>query len=63
MITYASKNVVAEFCECFKMIKINLIAQLAGAVEYTVCISTERYDALPNSVLDMTLNNLMVRLQ
>ena len=38
------------------------MAQPAGALEYTDCISTERYNA-PRSVLDMTQDNLMVRLQ
>ena len=42
-------------------ILILIFAQLGGTVEYTDCISVEGY---PNmSVLDMTLNNLMVRLQ
>ena len=43
---------------------IKLVAQAAGAVEYTDCFSAE---GLPSdsekSVLDMTLDNLMVRLQ
>ena len=39
------------------------LAQLAGAVEYTNCTSSEGYDPPPTSVLDMTLNNLMVRFQ
>ena len=34
-----------------------IIAQSAGAVEYTDCFST------PTSVLDMTFNDLMVRFQ
>ena len=39
-------------------------SQSARAEEYTECISTERQDPppLPTSVLDMTLNNLMVKL-
>ena len=37
-------------------------AQLAGTVEYTDCISAEGKTS-PPSVLDMTLNNLMMRLQ
>ena len=44
---------------------IETIAQLAGAVEYTDYFTAEEPD-LPNhpmSVLVMTLNNLMVRLQ
>ena len=41
---------------------INLVAHSAGVIEYTDCVSAERYD-LPTRVLDMTLNNLMVRLQ
>ena len=37
------------------------IAQLAGAVEYTDCFSAEgKNPPSPTSVLDMTLNNLMV---
>ena len=39
----------------------NIIAQSAGAVEYTDCFSAEGYP--PTSVLDMTLNNLMVKFQ
>ena len=36
----------------------------AGAVEYTDCISAEGLDpAYRKSILDMTLKNLMVRLQ
>ena len=38
------------------------MAQSAGAVEYTDCISAKG-KTLPMSVLDMTLNNVMVRLQ
>ena len=38
-------------------------AQLAGAVEYTDYTSIEGQDSSPISVQDMTLNNLMVRLQ
>ena len=38
-------------------------AQLAGAVEYTDCISAEEYPIPRMSILDMTLNHLMVRLQ
>ena len=37
--------------------------QSAGAVEYTDCISTEKEMHHPTSLLRMTLNNLMVRLQ
>ena len=40
-----------------------LLAQSAGALEYTDCFSAERLDPHPMSVLDMTLNNLIVRLQ
>ena len=41
-----------------------MFAQLAGAVEYTDCIFAEGRDPpLLLSVLDMTLNNLMVRFQ
>ena len=40
------------------------IAQSAGAVEYTDCISAEGKTPCPlMSVLDMILNNLMARLQ
>ena len=37
------------------------VAQLAGSVELFNCVSRE--DLNPHSVLDMTLNNLMARLQ
>ena len=37
-------------------------AQSAGAVEYTKWFSTEEYDS-PINVLDMTINNHMVRFQ
>ena len=37
-----------------------MLAQLAGAGDYTDCVSAEWLDPLP-SALDMTLNNLMVR--
>ena len=40
-----------------------LIAQLAGAVEYIDCISVEGEDTPQKRVLDMILNNLMVRFQ
>ena len=43
------------------MTQINVFAQSVGAVEYTNCFSTEAHP--PMSVQDMTLNNLMVRLQ
>ena len=43
-------------------INTRLLAQSAGAVEYTDCMSAES-KALPTSVPDMQLNNLMVRLQ
>ena len=44
------------------VLKLTLcIAQLAGAVEYTNCTSAEGVRPPPSmSVLDMTLNNLMV---
>ena len=32
-----------------------------GDVEYSNCISAERYPLPPTGVLDMTLNNLMVK--
>ena len=38
-------------------------ALMAGAVKYTNFISEEGQDPPPTSVLDMTLNNLIVRLQ
>ena len=38
------------------------ITQSAGAVEYTDCTSAEEYNT-PISILDMTLNNLMVSFQ
>ena len=38
------------------------LTQWAGAAKYTDFISAEWYDSL-TTVLDMTLNNLMVRLQ
>ena len=38
-------------------------AQLAGAVQCADCISAEEWEPCPTSVLDMTLNNMMVRLQ
>ena len=42
--------------------KLPYLAQLAEAVEYTNCFSAGGED-LPTSVLDMTLNNLIVRFQ
>ena len=39
------------------------VSQSAGAIEYTNCIYTEAYDPSPTNVLDMTVNNLMVRFQ
>ena len=39
------------------------ITQLAGAVEYSNCISTERVRLPLTSTLDMTLKNLMMRFQ
>ena len=44
-------------------IYIHTIAQSAGAIEYTDCISAERQDPLPTIVEDMTPNNLMMKLQ
>ena len=46
-------------------LKFNKIyfALSAGAVEYTDCFSAERLDLSPTSVLDITLNNLIVRFQ
>ena len=38
-------------------------AQSAGTVEYTNCFSAEGLDPTPMSVLDMTLNYLMMRFQ
>ena len=42
---------------------IILSAQSPGAVEYADCISAEDKTPTQTSDLDMTLNNLMVRLQ
>ena len=39
----------------------DILASSAGAVEYTDCISAEGWDS-STSILDMTQNNLMVRL-
>ena len=39
-----------------------MVAQSAGAVEYTDCIPAERQD-YPNECPDMTLHHQMVRLQ
>ena len=49
-------------CVCIYVsaFKWNIIAQLAGAVEYTDCWGVK---PLPMSALDMTLNNLMVWFQ
>ena len=38
------------------------VAQSSGAAEYTNCISAGGKNP-PNSIFDMTLNNLLVRLQ
>ena len=43
--------------------KYTNIAQSAGAVEYPDCFSADGQDCPLTSVLDMTLNNLMVRFQ
>ena len=43
--------------------RLKFIAQSAGAVEYTDCTSAEVWDPPPMSVLDMTVNDLMVRFQ
>ena len=43
-----------------KSTKLNL--DFAGIVEYTGCISADGYDPPPMSVLVMTLNNLMMRI-
>ena len=45
-----------------KETKPNLVLS-ACAVEYTDCINAVALEQPPTSVLDMTLNNLMVRLQ
>ena len=39
------------------------VTQSVGTVEYTDCTSTEGWDPTLTSVLDMKLNNLMVRFQ
>ena len=51
----------SKYCYVSLTIQLNL-AQLAGAVKYTDCISTEGQDPPPMSVLIMTVNNLRVRL-
>ena len=45
-----------------KITKKQTLALLTGAVEYTNCTSAEEY-APPTNVLDMTLNNLIVKFQ
>ena len=57
------------YANSFIKVLTNWFAQLAGAVEYTDCFSAEGYNPTPRpenknktSVLDLTLNNLMVRL-
>ena len=45
------------------MSTISTVAQSTGAVEYTDCFSAEGIDPPTTSVLDMTLNNLMVKFQ
>ena len=40
-----------------------LLIHSAEAAEYTDCISAERWNSPPTSVLDMTLNNLIVSFQ
>ena len=46
------------------ILTLSNIVQLAGAVEYTDCISAKGQDPLaPMRVLDMTLNNLVVKFQ
>ena len=37
------------------------VAQSVEAGEYTDCISAEGFNPLPTNVLDIALNNLMVR--
>ena len=54
--TYITEKLLA------KHINTHPLVQSAGAVEYTDWFSVERQDS-PTSVLDMTLNNLMVRFQ
>ena len=41
----------------------NILAPLAGAVEYTDCFPAEEYPTPLTSALDMMLNNLMQRFQ
>ena len=41
----------------------SVVAKSAWAVEYTVCISAEGYAPSPKSVLDITVNNQIERLQ
>ena len=42
---------------------LNFFAQSAVTVEYTDCFSAEGLDSPSKSVLDMTLNNLMMSFQ
>ena len=58
------KNKLQEKLEYIVLLRSSkaVVAQSAGAVEYTDCISVEGYEPL-TSVLDMTLNSLMVRFQ
>ena len=51
------------FIRILKHFKTINLAQSAGAVEYTNCTSARGKTPSPTSVLDMTLNNLMVRFQ
>ena len=53
-------NIIVLFSNVLKEILCIILAQSAGVVEYTDCISSEGYP--PTSVLDVKLNNLMVRL-
>ena len=52
-----------ELCANKLLLSNRNIAQSAGAVDYTNCFSAGGKTPHPTSVLDMTLNNLMVRLQ
>ena len=47
----------------FNVIILTFLAQLAGSLEYTDYIYAEEYDSLKECPDNMTLNNLVVRLQ
>ena len=49
-----------KYYQTSKLFDIILLAQSAGAVEYTDCISTERKDRPPKNVQYITVNNQML---